>query len=258
MDRLPCVSVIMPVKNMNPFFFTSLESIIHQDYPSLEIIIIYDNDDFIIDKKYKEEPYHKILIDVYMKYVQDKKENINIKFIDNKENKGCFKARMRGISEATSDFIMLQDSDDFSLQNRLSLQMDVLLNNRKIWAVGGWADKIDDLNNSIGSMMYPPETTKDIIQFFIGIRQNPMIDSSVVFRKKIFLKLKGYDTSFPLVADMDLWLKSLVNGYQMCNLQQEIIRYRVHDNSNTIKYKKEMIREHILVFNKYRHKLLNL
>ena len=91
----PLVSVIVPVYNVEAYLDACLNSIIHQTYSNLEIIIV---EDCSTDRSRQVLQNH--LIDV------------RIKFIQHSENRGLSAARNTGIGYAKGDYIIFVDSDD--------------------------------------------------------------------------------------------------------------------------------------------------
>lgn len=90
------VSVIIPVYNVEKFLPQCLNSIVHQTYKNLEIIIIDDS-----------SPDNAA--DIYQKYAKADKR---IKIIKQK-NAGISAARNTGIKNATGDYVHFVDSDDY-------------------------------------------------------------------------------------------------------------------------------------------------
>ena len=71
------VSVIVPVYNTELYLERCLNSILNQTFKDIELIIVNDN---------SNDNSHKI-IETFIN------ENNNIKYIDNKENKGVYNCR---------------------------------------------------------------------------------------------------------------------------------------------------------------------
>ncbi|MCA9766821.1 MAG: glycosyltransferase [Carnobacterium sp.] len=95
MENKPLVSVIVPVYNVEAYIEECLDSIIHQAYQELEIIVVEDGS---TDKsREKIQPY-----------LSDKR----IKFVEQK-NKGLSGARNTGMAKATGTYILFVDSDDY-------------------------------------------------------------------------------------------------------------------------------------------------
>ena len=94
--KMQKISVIIPVYNVEKFLPQCLNSIIHQTYKNLEIIIV---DDGSTDHS----------CDIYEKFAKHDKR---IKIIKQK-NKGVSAARNNGLSHATGDYVHFMDSDDY-------------------------------------------------------------------------------------------------------------------------------------------------
>ncbi len=90
------VSVIIPVYNVEKYISECLESLIHQTYKDIEIIIVNDG-----STDSSEE-----IIKSYLE------ESNNIIYIYQK-NKGTAEARNKGIESANGDYVLFVDSDDY-------------------------------------------------------------------------------------------------------------------------------------------------
>ena len=103
------VSIIIPVYNAEKFLEKCLDSIINQTYKNIEIICI--NDD-------STDNSEKIL-----KQYQLKDNRIIFKTI---ENGGLTRARNTGIKEATGEFFMFVDSDDYIESNMVEKMLNTI------------------------------------------------------------------------------------------------------------------------------------
>ena len=103
------ISIIVPVYNTEKHIERCLDSIMKQDYPNFEVILVNDgstDESGIIIQKYKE------------KYK-------NISYIK-QENKGVGAARNAGIKVAKGDYISFVDSDDYIDYNMYEELFDVI------------------------------------------------------------------------------------------------------------------------------------
>jgi glycosyltransferase involved in cell wall biosynthesis len=97
----PSVSVVLPYYNHFNFSFERLESILMQDMPVNEIVMLNDGS---TDQGF--ELYRSL-----------SKSNLDYKFkvIENESNQGnVFQQWIKGIDESTSDYIWIAETDDFS------------------------------------------------------------------------------------------------------------------------------------------------
>ena len=90
------ISVIVPAYNIAPWISRSLDSLLGQTHKDLEIIVVDDG---------SSDNIKEILTDYCTRYP-------NIKAI-HKENGGVTSARLRGVAEATGDWIGFMDGDDY-------------------------------------------------------------------------------------------------------------------------------------------------
>lgn len=97
------VSVIIPIFNAQKYLHKCLDSVINQTYNNLEIICVDDGSTDSSNKIIKE--------------FQNKDHRI---ILLNKENGGVSSARNIGLIEATGDYLMFLDSDDYLDFNAIS------------------------------------------------------------------------------------------------------------------------------------------
>ena len=90
-----CISVIVPIYNVEKYLSECIESILHQTYKNLEIILVDDGSPDGCGK----------ICDEY-----EKKDN-RIK-VNHKKNGGLGDARNKGIKAATGEYLFFVDSDD--------------------------------------------------------------------------------------------------------------------------------------------------
>lgn len=96
MSKMPLVSVIVPVYNVEQYIHTCLDSLVRQTYKNIEIIVVNDCSPGGIEK---------IIVPIKKKYD-------TIRLINLKENVGLFRARIVGMRQAKGDYIAHIDGDD--------------------------------------------------------------------------------------------------------------------------------------------------
>lgn len=108
MDRTSLVSVIIPCYNVEKYISKSLESVLLQTYTHLEIICINDGS--------TDETL------CFLKKIAAKDSRV---LITDQNNGGLSAARNRGISEASGDFIMFLDADDWLERDAVQLALEI-------------------------------------------------------------------------------------------------------------------------------------
>ena len=132
------VSVIMPVRNGAAFLSCAIESILTQDFPHFELIVVNDGS-------------------------TDQTENIASSYATSDDrvrllclrSTGLVGALNAGLSLARAEFIARMDADDVSLPNRFSQQMAFLKEHANVVVVGGQAHRIDQSGARRGRLRYP-------------------------------------------------------------------------------------------------------
>lgn len=95
-NKVPLVSVVIPVYNVEQYIKGCLDSVLMQTYENIEVIVVSDASPGNIAE---------IISDYKKKYT-------NIKYVGLKENVGLFRARIEGIKKSKGDYITNIDGDD--------------------------------------------------------------------------------------------------------------------------------------------------
>lgn len=219
------ISVIMPVYNTASFLKEAIDSILNQTFIDFEFIIL---DDFSDDWSYE-----------ILKNYQEKDNRI--KLFRNEKNMWISFTRNKLISLTSTNYILSQDSDDISLDNRLELSYNFLENNLEFWVVSGNNIVIDEQSNIIWYRIYYDDIKNTIL------KKSPISQPSSMFRKDIFLKMWWYDKSLNYGEDYDLWIRFFQNGYKIKNLDNDLLKYRIRKWQSKSDKLKQTIKNTILI-----------
>ncbi len=152
----------------------------------------------------------------------------NIKLLQISENKGLPYALNLSILYTSTCYYARMDADDISHVERLKKQFYFLEENPGIDILGTWAAEFekqpDDENVLIRKMPTKLGEIRDLVHY-----RNPLIHSSVMFRKNIFANIGLYNTKFINVQDLELWGRALKNDIKITNYPEVLIYYRVTD-----------------------------
>lgn len=108
----PLISIVIPIYNVEQYLSTCLDSIVHQTYPHLEIVLVDDGSTDSCSE----------ICDAYAE------KDGRIKVI-HKQNSGLSDARNFGLKCATGEYIALIDSDDFISLNFCDRMLNTILSN---------------------------------------------------------------------------------------------------------------------------------
>jgi glycosyltransferase involved in cell wall biosynthesis len=201
-------SVIIPAYNVAPWIGETLESVLAQDLPSLEIIVVDDgstDDTAGVVAKFGQ----------YVRYVRQ-------------DNAGQGAARNRGIRLAQGDYIAFVDGDDVWLPNKLRLQWDALQSGFN-WVYSD-AEAFDD---KTGQVMY---AFSQLGRLYGGdvlepLLLNNFIASPTPLVKRTVLEEVGCFNLRNRGEDFDLWLR-IAARYPIALVNRPLARYRVRGSSD--------------------------
>lgn len=115
----PKVSIILTTYNREYFFTESIESLLEQDYPNLEIIISDDGS--------KDNTFN-----IACEYAL---ENPHIKVVQNARSQGSAGNRNNGLDHASGELIILLDDDDLLFKEAISQMVNVYLSFEKYYGI---------------------------------------------------------------------------------------------------------------------------
>lgn len=181
------VSVIIPTYNRIEFVTKAISSVIKQLYHDWELIIV---DDGSVDKTFE------LLSEQYQNY-----ENIKIL---KQSNKGVSSARNLGIKNASGEWIAFLDSDDFFHSDKLTKQVDYIMQNpgyklchtEEIWYRDGVRINPHKKHQKLHGAI-----------FANSVKICSISISTVMVHKSIFTELGDFDESMPACEDYDFWLR---------------------------------------------------
>jgi len=214
LTRKPKISVVMAAYNAEKYIEAAKESVLTQTFSDWEFIIINDGSkDNTIEtiQKFKDE---------------------RIKII-NQINMGAANARNNGIKLSKSNLIAILDSDDIFYPEKLQIQYDYMNENSNCIAVGSNADIIDHNGHFIYTTNNPliSEELKKRLPY-----KSPFIHSTVMFRKKHFLKAGMYP-NIRIAQDLFLFNNMAFFG-EFANIKRPLIKYRILPSGSTRRNKK--------------------
>ena len=213
-SNLPLVTVIVPSYNYLRYIDKCLESVINQDYPNIEIIVI---DDGSTDGSVE---YLKGLGGL-IKVIQQKNQGVSI-------------ARNHGLLESKGEFIAFLDADDFWDTSKISKQMDMVLSTDVDLVYSGVNLVAPNGLEITGNIN--PQYEGDCAPYF---RQYPtraivtLGTSNALFRKTILAQSGILDEKLSISADWDFFRRFCDYG-RVSKLNENLTFYRQHpDNMST-------------------------
>ena len=180
----PLVSVILPTFNRAWTLKDAVDSVLNQDYPYIELIVIDDG----------SEDNTQELLGRYKNRVVILKQ----------ENSGVSAARNAGIKNSHGEFIALLDSDDTWDKRKISCQVEffkrhpeaLICQTEEIWIRKGKRVNPKVKHKKPSGMVFEASLELCLVS-----------PSAVMMRRQLF-DLKGYfNEEFIVCEDYDLWLR---------------------------------------------------
>ncbi len=182
--KQPLVSVILPTYNRAWALKTAIDSVLFQNYPNIELIVIDDGSR-----------------DNTKELLKDYKNQIRVL---TQENAGVSAARNRGIEKSRGEFIALLDSDDAWDKKKISCQMDFFMANPEALICQTqevWIRNHKRVNPKI-------KHKKPSGMIFEQSLNLCLVSPSAVMMKREIFEQKGYfNEKFLVCEDYDLWLR---------------------------------------------------
>lgn len=222
-DRQPLVTVITPAYNRANLIAETIESILAQDYPNFEYIVL---DDGSTDATLEVIKYYDGLL-----------------HWDSHSNMGEALTVNKGFSMARGDIVGVVNSDDPLLSGAISRAVETLLHQpNAVVAYPDW-QLIDAHGNKLQVVK-----CRDYISHADMIRGHYCLPGpGAFFWRKVIEATGGRDPAFRYVGDFDFWLRAGLVG-DFVRIPEVMATFRTHSDSATVCCQSEdMAREHILV-----------
>lgn len=176
------ISVIIPVFNAEKTIENAIESVLMQEYLSLELIIV--------DGKSSDRT-----LDIINKY----SESIDVVISEN--DNGYADAMNKGINASTGDYVIMLAADDRLVPNAITRFLETIKSETDVWC-----------GSVILSMPYG----------YLIRKSNPNLDelyntcslenAATFYKREIFTKLGGFSTEYKCANDREMFLRIFKNN----------------------------------------------
>lgn len=194
MQNFPLVSVLCLSYNHESYVVETLNSVINQTYPNVELLIA---DDCSTDKS----------VSVINKWLEN---HPKIHFLPNEQNLGNTKTFNKLVKLAKGDFIIDLAADDLLLPDCIEKQVATFQNSnyKNLGIVYGNLIEIDENDNFIRNYYTEEDHPESgaIYKMVIG-RTTKICSVSSMIKREVFEKLGYYDESLAY-EDLDLWIRA--------------------------------------------------
>lgn len=188
---LPLTSVIITTFSRPTNLLRAINSVLLQDYPNIEIIVVDDNG--------KNTPYQLETEEL----IRDYKKKSNFKYIIHSNNMNASVARNTGVKNSSGQYIALLDDDDEFLPSKISKQVRYLEENKSY----GGAYCQTNLHIEKGKTISTQETKSGNLMEEVFLLKAQFNTSTLLLRKEIYEELNGFDESFFRHQDWEFMIR---------------------------------------------------
>ena len=184
----PVVSVIIPTYNRWPMVGEAIESVLAQSYRSWELIVVDDGS--------TDDTSERLAL-----------YGSKIKYIS-RQRSGVAAARNHGIASATGQYVAFLDSDDLWMPRKLEVQTAFMEQHPNVQIC-----QTEEIWIRRGVRVNPKakhaKPSGDIFRSSLDLCL--VSPSAVMMSTPLFIESGGFDKSFPVCEDYDLWLRISVH-----------------------------------------------
>lgn len=209
-------------------FKEALASMLSQSFKDYEILVVSSGEREFVDRLSKRSSKIRLRF-----FGQKVRAGHRLPLAE--KLRGIITARNLCVRHARGRYVAFQDFDDISAPKRLEKQSRFLDAHPDIGAVGSCMDLIDAEGRTIGfrsSLEKDVEIRRHMLQF------NPVPQPTIMARRALIVRAGGYRHG-KIPEDFDLWVR-MAAFTKFHNLQEPLVKYRVHSGGGASNYKLEL------------------
>lgn len=228
----PNISLVSPILNQAPFLEATIQSVLNQEYPNLEYLIIdggSTDGTLEIIKKYEPQ----------------------LTYWESQQDNGQAHAINKGWQRATGEIVGWLNSDDLLYPGALEKVGRFFAQNPNVDFIHGHCIQFDDQR---GDWVEPKDFTptseldpyKLKLDYLAGF---PYGQPACFFRKRVLDQIGMLDEDYFFTMDYDLFIRIALN-FKMQRIDDILAKFRVHPASKSANYQHIRIKERNKAFSK--------
>ncbi|MDX8389642.1 MAG: glycosyltransferase family 2 protein [Mariprofundaceae bacterium] len=207
-SNLPLVSIVIPAFNAADYLREAIDSIIAQEYPNIELIVLNDgstDNSVEVLKSYPEGSF----------------------YWESHVNMGQSATLNKGWAMSQGEIISYLSADDALLPSAIARSVETLLSHENV--VMTYCDyMLIDGNGDDIRRVDTPEFDYEKMVSDIVVQPGP----GPFFRSSAFKKIGGWNTSYRQIPDLEYWLRLGLEG-DFLRIPEILAKFRVHNDSQS-------------------------
>jgi GT2 family glycosyltransferase len=178
---------VTPSYNQAAFLEQTLSSVLEQDYPRIEYLVV-------------DGASNDASVDIIKRYAD------RLRWWVSEKDSGQGEAINKGLARAKGEIIAWLNSDDYYLPNAIASAVKIFEQNPDVALVYGDMLAVDEHGQTTNLLKYSQLTLEDLLCFqIIG-------QPAVFFRRKAYETVGGLDTTFHFLLDHHFWIRVAQQG----------------------------------------------
>lgn len=233
MSKNRTISVVIPLYNKAASIEKTMQTVLLQTFRHIEVIVVNDGS-----------------TDNSLEVVKSMKDE-RIKVI-NKENGGVSSARNRGILEASADYIVFLDADDYWEPDYLEEMYKLILDFPDASIYGCAYDWVENGISKTDDFHFPLLYRNIVDNYFqTALNHHLYWTSAVIVRKKCIQKIGCFDERISIGEDLDVWFRMNLK-YKGVFFNKVLAHYNIGGPNRAMKRKHDYRKSIMFYFDKYK------
>jgi glycosyltransferase involved in cell wall biosynthesis len=200
------VSIITASLNRAEFVERAILSVLDQQVPDLEHLIVDGGSTDASTGIYRRYPHLKVVME---------------------PDRNVYDAFNKGISRATGDVIGILNSDDIYLPGTLKTVLARFEACPDLDLVSGGCILVKDLGNQEQEVSRYLDKSFLRLDAELLLRQPPLVNGRF-FKREVFERMGGFDVSFPVVADREFMIRCALADLKNHEMETAFCKYTMH------------------------------
>jgi len=207
----PKVSIVTPSYNQGKFLERTILSVLNQNYPNLEYIII--------DGGSKDGSVE--IIKKYEKYLT---------YWVSEQDKGQAHALKKGFDISTGEIMGWLNSDDTLLPGTISKIVNLFTLEAEASVIYGSINLVDEEDNILARR----DRSGKKFSFSVILFESSLPQPATFWRREIYIESGGIDSGFQFCMDLDLWIKFWLSSGKFLRANNVLANFRLHPSSKSL------------------------